>query len=65
MVQTTWYLHDYDNWTNPQIATAMHQENYNMTVESWREQRMYLINSIAVLEKGGGQYTAFAKELAC
>jgi len=60
---TTWYLHDYDNWTNPQITTAMHQENYNMTVESWREQRMYLVNSIAVLEKGGAKYAAFAKEL--
>ena len=36
---TTWYLHDYDNWTNPQINAAMMQDNYNMTVESWREQR--------------------------
>jgi hypothetical protein len=60
---TTWYLHDYDNWTNPQITTAMHQENYNMTVESWREQRMYLTNSIAVLEHGDTKYAAFAKGL--
>ena len=39
---TTWYLHDYDNWTNAQIGSAMHQDNYNMTVESWREQRSYV-----------------------
>lgn len=61
---TTWYLHDYDNWTNPQITSAMHQENYNMTVESWREQRSYLTNSISVLEHSGeAKYTSFAKEL--
>ena len=28
----------------------MHQDNYNMTVESWREQRSYLTNAISVLE---------------
>ena len=42
----------------------MHQENYNMTVESWREQRSYLTNSISVLEHSGEtKYTSFAKEL--
>lgn len=46
---TTWYLHDYDNWTNSQIGSAMAQDNYNMTVESWREQRSYIINAIGVL----------------
>ena len=63
---TTWYLHDYDNWTNPQINSAMHQENYNMTVESWREQRSYLTNAISVLERdtsGKGSYPAFGKSL--
>ena len=59
---TTWYLHDYDNWTNPQITSAMMQDNYNMTVESWREQRSYLTNSISVLEADSA-YASFAKEL--
>jgi hypothetical protein len=43
------YLHDYDNWTNAQINAAMAQDNYNMTVESWREQRSYVVNAIGLV----------------
>lgn len=59
---TTWYLHDYDNWTNAQINEAMLQDNYNMTVESWREQRSYLINAPGVL-KAEEQHSKFAQSL--
>ena len=38
----------------------MHQENYNLTVESWREQRSYLTNAISVLE-ADSKYGAFGK----
>eukprot|EP00040_Diaphanoeca_grandis_P033122 m.202065 g.202065 ORF g.202065 m.202065 type:complete len:879 (+) comp32815_c1_seq1:127-2763(+) len=59
---TTWYLHDYDNWTNTQVGTAMHQDNYNMTVESWREQRSYLVNALGVL-KSDENYTKLAQAM--
>lgn len=40
----------------------MHQDNYNMTVESWREQRSYLTNAISVLE-ADSKYATFATQL--
>lgn len=60
---TTWYLHDYLNWTNAQIGSAMHQSNYNMTVESWREQRSYIVNAMGLLA-ADPKYASFGKELA-
>ena len=61
---TTWYLHDYSNWTNAQIGAAMAQDNYNLTVESWREQRSYVVNAVQLLLRDAtGKYRPFGAEL--
>ena len=61
---TTWYLHDYDNWTNTQLQAALGQENYRMTVDSWLDQRQYLPNAVAVLDRANEQtYTQLAKDI--
>ena len=52
---TTWYLSsylggrsyplgDYMNWTNSQFQTALTSPEYQMTIESWLDQRNYLIS---------------------
>ena len=61
---TTWYLHDYDNWTNAQLQAALGQENYRMTVDSWLDQRQYLPNAVAILDRASEHaYTQLAKDI--
>lgn len=48
-LDTTFYLHDYENWTNSQLQQAIGQKNYKLTVESWLEQRSYIANAISNL----------------
>jgi hypothetical protein len=52
-LDTTFYLDDYENWTAPQLAAARAQPNYQLTVESWLEQRSYITNSINTLNASG------------
>lgn len=66
-LDTTFYLHDYSNWTNVQLEAAIGQPNYRLTVESWNEQRSYIKNSINLLgtinHSHRTSHTTFKKEL--
>ena len=52
---TTWYLADYNNWTNSQVHSAFAEPNYQMTVESWIDQRNYLYSALALLQSNKSQ----------
>ncbi len=67
---TTWYLGDNYNWSNAQVhsALAQHLPNYEMTVQSWLEQRSYLVNAVKVLATeevgdGNASYRALAARI--
>jgi len=60
---TTWYLGDNANWTNAAIEAVMDQDNYQMTVSSWIEQRSYLENALHVLEQAGHEYEKLAEAI--
>ena len=47
---TTWYLPDNVNWTNAQFERAVHLPHYRLTVQSWVEQRSFLVSAVRVLE---------------
>ena len=73
---TTFYLNDYENYTNQQFHTALGgrylplrsdaamQFNYNLTVQSWMEQRSYVGNAIAKLLEQHPKRKAAAAEAA-
>eukprot|EP01050_Picozoa_sp_SAG11_P023272 SAG11_NODE_4634_length_1826_cov_1.086277_2_plen_296_part_00 len=52
------------NWTNAQLATAISTRNYQLTIESWKEQRSYIENAILNLEANGHHGTFKAEILA-
>ncbi len=60
---TTWYLGDMHNWTNAQFHALLDQPNYQLTVDSWREQRSFLESAVRVLEAStdGAQYPRLAR----
>ena len=58
---TTWYLSsdlggrgyplgDYENWTNTQFQHALGSPEYQMTVDSWLDQRNYLTSALQILQ---------------
>ena len=58
---TTWYLSsdlggrgyplgDYENWTNTQFQHALDSPEYQMTVDSWLDQRNYLTSALQILQ---------------
>lgn len=51
-LDTTFYLADYDNWTNAQLEAAVTGANYRLSNESWMEQRSFLGNAIDCLDPG-------------
>ena len=62
---TTWYLGDNVNWTNAQFQSALPQHNYQLTINSWLEQRSYLPNAVAVLaaSEDGESYHQLADQI--
>ena len=62
---TTWYLGDNVNWTNVQLRAALPQQNYQLSVNSWLEQRSYLANAVAVLSASddGAPYRQLASTI--
>eukprot|EP00730_Choanoeca_flexa_P005701 TRINITY_DN12004_c0_g2_i1.p1 TRINITY_DN12004_c0_g2~~TRINITY_DN12004_c0_g2_i1.p1 ORF type:complete len:799 (+),score=141.55 TRINITY_DN12004_c0_g2_i1:145-2397(+) len=59
-VAQTWFLPDYENWTNTQFDAARrqagfilnntHHADYNTTINSWLEQRTYVVNAPRLLQ---------------
>ena len=45
-LDTTFYLGDYGNWSNEQLHENLGRTNYQLTIESWQEQRSYVKNAI-------------------
>lgn len=52
-LDTTFYLGDYGNWSNAQLESNLGRPNYQLTVESWQEQRSYVKNAILALNTTG------------
>lgn len=61
-LDTTFYLGDYGNWSNAQLEENLDRQNYQLTVESWQEQRSYVKNAILNLN-ATGPHGAFRSEL--
>lgn len=53
------YLNDTVNWTNQQFQAHLNDDNFQLVVKSWHEQRAYLTSAIAAL---GPQHT-LAKQI--
>ena len=59
------YLGDDTNWTNAQVHPLIeaNQPNYNMTVESWLDQRNYLGSALRLLKNATGFYSQLGETI--
>eukprot|EP01043_Picozoa_sp_COSAG02_P008352 COSAG02_NODE_265_length_26599_cov_13.943698_17_plen_452_part_00 len=61
-LDTTFYLGDYGNWSNEQLQENLDRANYQLTIDSWQEQRSYVKNAVLNLNLTG-PHGAFRSEL--